>query len=548
MICTFANSLWLAGCLPEYARFRRAVRQVAKEQNTVLMRVLAENAGTDFGRQHKFASIRSAQEYQSRVPLRDYAAHQKWMDRAAAGEPSVLTRERIRLFEPTSGTGSPGATKLIPYTAALQREFQRGVQAWIADLFLHQPDLMNGQAYWSISPAITREQVTPGGIPVGFDDDAAYLAGWQQGLVRSTMAVPAAVRGTSEMDAFRYLTLLFLVRSRKLKLISVWNPTFLALIVDQLAECADELARDLEHGSVARGIPSLDPIVGKSLLSSLRPDKRRADDLRAAVRACGSAEMHMVLWPELALISCWADANAAALAAELQMLFPQARIQGKGLIATEGFISFPLTGHEGAALAVRSHFLEFLPVRSSGESDQDSPRLAHELDKGQRYTVVITTGGGLYRYPLGDMVEVVGSLHSCPLIRFVGRDNYVSDWFGEKLTEAHVARVLSEVFAALGMSPRFALLACDPAPPASYVLYIDTPEQDEMLDHVAARIDAGLRDNVHYDYCRELRQLGKVRISRANNAAKTYMALAVSNGQRSGDVKPLALDRHNIAR
>src|SRR2546430_2972479 len=47
---------------------------------------------------------------------------------------------------------SSGATKLIPYTTALQREFQRAIRAWIADLFLHQPALLCGQAYWSISP------------------------------------------------------------------------------------------------------------------------------------------------------------------------------------------------------------------------------------------------------------------------------------------------------------------------------------------------------------------------------------------------------------
>lgn len=520
------------------------MRQVEQEQRSLLQRVLSENAETDFGRQHQFSSIRSVQEYQSRVPLRDYAALQPWMDRVAAGEPNVLTREGVRLFEPTSGTGSSSATKLVPYTPALQREFQRGVQAWIADLFLHQPELLNGPAYWSVSPALTREHSTAGGIPIGFDHDAAYL-GWQQRLARSVMAVPAGVRGISQMEAFRYLTLLFLVRSRKLKLISVWNPTFFSLIVGRLAEWGEELARDLEHGSVARDIPSLDASLRSSLLGSMHPDKRRAGELRAALRTGSPAGTHTALWPELKLISCWADANAAAPAAELQMLFPQSRIQGKGLIATEGFISFPLAGHQDAAVAVRSHFLEFLPVNAAGESDPSTPRLAHQLDQGQRYSVVITTGGGLYRYPLGDTVEVTGRVADCPLIRFVGREGYVSDWFGEKLNEGHVARVLQAAFVALAMSPRFAMLACDPAPPASYVLYIDTPEPDETLYLAAAKIDATLRDNFHYDYCRELRQLGPVRVLRAENAAASYMALAASHGQRSGGVKLLALDRRD---
>ena len=117
MICALANSLWLAGCGPELVRFRRAVRRVEEEQQAVLRRIVSENAGTEFGRAHGFSSIRSAAEYAARVPLTDFDRHQPWIDRMAAGAPDVLTRDPVRLFEPTSG--SSGATKLIPYTRVL---------------------------------------------------------------------------------------------------------------------------------------------------------------------------------------------------------------------------------------------------------------------------------------------------------------------------------------------------------------------------------------------------------------------------------------------
>ena len=96
-------------------------------------------------------------------------------------------------------------------------------------------------------------------------------------------------------------------------------------------------------------------------------DARRKDALRTALRAATPGERHAILWPHLQVISCWTDANAAAPAAHVARLFPHARIQGKGLIATEGFISLPLAGHEGAALSVRSHFLEFAPATAGNE-------------------------------------------------------------------------------------------------------------------------------------------------------------------------------------
>lgn len=536
MNCTVANSLWLAGCIPEYRRFHHAVRHVEAEQQAILRRVLISNADTEFGRLHGFSSIRSAREYQERVPLREYEDFQGWIERIASGSSNVLTRDRVRLFEPTSGSSS--ASKLIPYTDSLEREFQAGIRAWIADLFLHSPELLSGPAYWSVSPVAVPPRKSQGEIPIGFEDDTSYVGGWQRHLVQAGLAVPNSVRRIGDLETFRYVTLLFLVRNRRLKLISVWNPTFLSLLVERLPEWGNELADDLERGTVRENFS-----LPHGLRELILADRRRADEIRAAIRANTVGEMHAMLWPGLRLISCWTDANAAGAAAQLAKLFPQARIQGKGLIATEGFVSFPIEGQAGTALAVRSHFLEFLPVDAAGQIRSDQPRLAHELDCGRQYSVVLTTGGGLYRYQLNDLVEVVGRVHECPLIRFLGRQGHVSDWFGEKLNEAHVSRILQDVFAGLGMLPSFAMLACetDVASPG-YVLYIDTAEPDDLLQQAARGIEARLHDNFHYHYAREAGQLAAVRVFRAEGAAEAYLASRMRMGQRAGDIKPIALD------
>ncbi|HEY1758525.1 MAG TPA: GH3 auxin-responsive promoter family protein [Bryobacteraceae bacterium] len=505
--------------MSERARFLRATNRVEEEQRAILRRILDENADTEFGKLHGFSSIRSAAEFRERVPLRDYDQHEAWISRAASGVPNVLTRERVRLFEPTSG--SSGATKLIPYTPSLQREFQRGIRAWIADIFAHFPALLASQAYWSVSPVSSERKKTPGGVPIGFDDDTSYVGGWQRRLVNSVMAVPGGVRLTSDIDDFRYRTLLFLVRSRTLGLISVWNPTYLSLLLDRLPEWGDRLSHDLARGTFCR------------------PEVSRSRELLETLRAKSPQERYARLWPKLGFISCWADANAAAPAAMLAGLFPHSRVQPKGLIATEAFVSFPLVGQEHAALAIRSHFQEFVPVGS------DRPQLAHQLERGAQYTVVATTSGGLYRYQLGDLIEVTGHIRGCPLIRFLGRQSYVSDWFGEKLNDAHVSRVIEETFGTLNVAPAFAMLACNTDAPPGYELYIDSPERDELLDRAAEMIDGRLRQNFHYDYARQLGQLACVRAVRVRDGAGAYLAAAIRNGQKPGDVKAPALEKHD---
>ena len=509
MIAALANSAWLASCIPEHLRFRRALGRVRMEQERVLHTILRRNESSEFGRRHGFSAIRTVRDYQGRVPLRGYEEYRAHVDRIAEGHAHALTCEPVRLFEPTSGSSSEA--KWIPSTASLKNEFQRGIRAWVADLFLHHPDLLNGPAYWSVSPAQSCAEVTPSGIPVGFADDSEYVGGLQQRLVRRVMAVPSSVRHLRDMEAFWYTTLLHLVRRQDLRFISVWNPSFLILLMDRLAEHRGRLLAE-------------DPA------------------LKTALSARSAEETHALLWPRLRMISCWTDGNSGAAAQRLAALFPQARVRGKGLIATEGFVSLPWEACGGAVLAVRSHFLEFLPADADGRTDAARPQLAHELEIGQTYSVVLTTGGGVYRSDLGDLVAVTAREQQCPVVRFVSRKQ-ISDWCGEKLHEAHAARVLAAAFARHNSAPGFAMLACDAAEAVpSYVLYLEAGARDDQLCAIAASVESGLAENFHYRYARRLGQLGPVRVFAARNPEASYLAACLARGQRAGSIKSVALD------
>lgn len=532
-VLTLSNSLSISACIPAYLRFCQSTRNVDRVQAAILKRLLRAHRYSAFGREHDFASINTADQYRARVPLRRYSDFEPYIERIAAGEQKVLTADRVVLFEPTGG--STRGSKLIPYTRALQVEFQNGIKAWIADLFLHDPRLLSGGAYWSISPIASRTQTTAGGIRIGFETDSEYLGGLQRRLAAAVMAVPPWVRHIPDTETWRYVTLLFLLRRHDLALISVWHPSFLALLVEGLRQWGDELAYDLERGMISRRLPA-------GIRSDFMATPNRARELRTALLSKDPSETHAHLWPRLRLISCWADAGATGDAAYLESSFPQARIQGKGLIATEGFVSLPIEGEVTPALSYRSHFFEFLPVDPAGQVDAASC-LAHELDVGKTYAVVLSTSGGLYRYQLEDVIEVVGKRDDCPLLRFVGRQNFVADWFGEKLHEEHVRSALQHIFAKQTVMPRFAMLACEFEPRPGYVLYLEIAAPEEANAGFAVALDGLLQSNFHYKYARTLGQLTEVRIHRVQAGARSYTARCVKEGQRLGDVKPVTLDR-----
>lgn len=536
------NTGWMLACMFEGAAFARATRRVGETQARVLCDILRANKDTRFGKAHDFAALSNPRAYQRRVSLASYEDLALRVDAIASGERNVLTHDRVLTLEPTSGT--TGGEKLIPHTAGLRRQFQRGVAAWIADLFHGRPAVRRGRAYWSISPALSQPRKSLAGIPIGFEEDAAYLGAAEQFALKRLLAVPSILARVPDLTAFRYCTLLFLLAAGDLSLISVWSPTFLSTLIAALPAWQERLCYDLTRGQVnppailAPGLTSL-------LRGRLQADPRRARYLATIFRAGASPSDYMHgVWPQLVLISCWMDGAARRFIPELRRLFPAVELQAKGLLATEGFVSLPLLEQPAAALAVRCHFFEF--EETLGQSRPC--RLAHELERGGRYRVILTTAGGLYRYQLGDEVEVVGFLNACPLLRFLGRGDRVSDFVGEKLADTHVRAALEESFAACQLNPSFAMLVPVPARPPRYRLYLqgqDLGPRSEALENLRRVLEAALSKNPYYRQAVALGQLGKVEIAvfppEGTSAWLLYERGCLARGIKWGDIKPVAL-------
>jgi hypothetical protein len=535
--CQIANRLWNLSLRREAQTFWLCLDNIATTQEELLLKMLRENCATEYGRKHGFSAIRSARQYQKTVPLSDYSDFEPYVDRIRAGNKSVLTAEPVLLMEPTGGSSSGG--KLIPYTAGLKRQFQRGIAPWIVALYRSYPELLNGESYWSVSPATGQLSGNESGIRIGFDDDSEYVGGLGRLLVRSLLAVPDQVKLVVQMENFWYVTLLFLLRSRYLSLISVWNPSFLTILCGHLEEWWQGLADDIAQGTLTPPLP-LDRALAARLTRLNRPDPVRAREIVNACRVNNDfTKRQQRLWPRLRLVSCWADGAAQEGAEELRQSFPGAVIQGKGLLATEGFFTIPMTGMDGCLPALRSHFLEFLP------QDGEGALLLHQLELGRTYSLVATTAGGLYRYRLHDLVTVTAFHNKAPLLRFVGKEDHIADHTGEKLHENHVCAVLCRVADENGLKPDLAMLAFAQQPTPGYVYLVETvAASDEKLLQMAKEIDEQLKDNFHYRYSRDLGQLAAVRVFRIAVAGReSYLKNCCRRGQRLGDVKPLALLR-----
>ena len=518
------NSLWKFSATPRARRFQKALLQPQEAQEALLRRILRRNEGSEFGREHGFARIGSPEAYRDRVPIREYEAFLPWIGRIRKGRPEVLTVDPVLRFIPTGG--SAGGRKLIPWTASLGREFHRALAPWIVDLFGSRPGLKGGPAYWSVSPAVrgtTGEEAST--VPIGFDGDSRYAGRLAGALVRQVLAVPESVARAPNAETALRLTAVSLLRCRELRLISVWHPSFLLLLLERMEAEWDHLVE----------------AVGKSGSST---DRDRARELGRA----GPADPGRI-WPRLGLLSCWTDAGAAPALPALRAHFPGIPIQGKGLLATEAFSSLPYRGRR--PLAIRSHVFEFL--------DPDGrAHLAHGVRKGETYTLVVTTSGGLYRYLTHDQVQVTGKLGATPTLRFVGRGDRTSDLRGEKLTDAFVEEVIRRLRAE---DPEVGFVMLAPygeegeaegesdgggdgvagGASTGYTLFLEAPSAAGPV--LSRRLDALLSENPQYRYARAMGHLRAPAVFVIREGgARTYLTTLGEAGRQLGGIKPAALD------
>lgn len=449
----------LAAAAAPAAALAAALAAPEEAQRALLLEIVGRNAGTEFGRHHGFAALRSVQDFRAAVPIRDYQAIRPWIERMAAGEPNVLVADPPVAFEETGGTVSGG--KLIPYTAAGLQGFRAAVLPWLADLARRRPGITAGRAYVAISPVTRRPRRTLGGLPIGLESEAAYLGADLAEALQGLLAVPPEVAAIAAVDDWRLATLAHLVERDDLSFVSIWSPTFLLDLLDAL------------------------PGLAEAVSSRLGGEARRR--LAAAMR--GPALDTTVLWPRLDTVSCWADGGSTVFARRLAAMLPHAWLEPKGLLATEAAVTLPWGGGGGAIPALTSTLVEFI-------DDAGQSWLGHDLHQGLAYRVVITTAGGLYRYDLGDRLRCVGHAGRVARLVFEGRAALVSDMVGEKLDEAFVAQVLAGL-------PVAAALVPVPHPRPHYELWLDGPAGD-----LRPRVEAGLRANPHYAYARDLGQLG----------------------------------------
>lgn len=476
-------------------------------QEGILRNYLNTNADTEYGREYYFSKLNTYQDFAEAVPIvDDFLLLHPYIDNMANGQGDILFKGKPLFFETTSGSTSNA--KWIPYNAQLKREFQAAVAVWMKDVYRHCPAAFNGPSYWSISPALKDKETTTAGIPVGITSDTDYFNPLTAYFLKQLFAVPSNLGSIRDAHHFYLQTWRHLLSRPDLSFVSVWSPNFL-LNLDAFLRA------------------NLEEILQTSLISS-----NRKNEVKWLV---GNGSSWQRLFPKLALVSCWTQAQAAIWLPKLKAVLGDVPIQGKGLLSTEGVVTIPL-GFYQHILAYTSQFYEFrLP-------ETEKIFRAHELESDAIYEVILTTGGGLYRYCTKDLVRCTVYVESVPCLEFVGRGSGVSDMVGEKISEVAVNGILAKLVTECPINSAF-LYPVQMAHSAKYLLIVESNEELEVAS-LTIGVENELSKNPYYKQALAIGQLSKLELLKMpiGFSDNLYLQHKKVRKLKDGDVKlPLLL-------
>lgn len=435
----------------EYLRLKAASRNPQRSQARTLRSILEYARNTVYGKKHRFDHIleaRSDEELVSRyrecVGSGTYEDVRGYVGRMKTGEPDVLFPGKPVMYATTSGaTGEP---KWIPISKAyLTRIYGKLNRAWIFNLAMKRPQTAFGKILTIVGKQV--EGHAEDGTVYG--SVSAFTQARCPGFIRGMFACPSSVYDIEDYTARNYAIMRFGLVSKVTALVTP-NPSSLVEMQHDLDRWWDELLGDIEAGTLTRKVDIPDSIRRK-MLSRLKPDPRRAAELRALKERFGRV-LPKHFWPDLHILCTWKCGNTRIYLDRFEGCFPEdVYYQELSYFSSECRAGVVVDDSVETALAPHMHFFEF---KKEGEyPDPAAPFYQlHELEPGRRYCVFVTTYSGLYRYDMHDVVEAAApAFGRTPRIHMVRKVNGVVSITGEKLYEGQFVNAVNQASAETGL-------------------------------------------------------------------------------------------------
>ena len=348
-------------------------------QREVLFGLLNKSAKTEWGKKYDYEGISSEEEFKERVPVQTYEDVKYYVERLRAGEKDLLWPGEVRWFAKSSGTTSD-KSKFIPITKdSLEACHLRGPKDVFALYIRNYPD----------SKVMKGKSLTLGGShQVNNFNNNSYYGDLSAILIENVPLWTDLIR----------------TPSTEIALIEEFEEKISKII---------ETSLDLNVTSFA-GVPSWYLVLLKKVLE-----------------VTGKNNI-LEVWPNLEVF-IHGGINFNPYREQYRRLIPSDQMHYmEAYNASEGFFGIQDDPQRDDLLLMLDYgiYYEFIPME---EWEKETPAVLSlsEVELNKNYALVISTNGGLWRYVIGDTVQITGK--SPYKIKITGRTKHYINAFGEEV-------------------------------------------------------------------------------------------------------------------
>ena len=429
----------------KFSPFEQQLTRASTVQRDWLIHRIRQCEATGFGRDHRFQTIRTLDDFRKQVPVSDYSYIATYINAVAAGDLGALIHDRDRLIQFTITTGSSGIPKLNPVTRTWLREYHF-MEVWGIKLFTDHAQYIGSRILqmagtWNMGQTVGGHQISM---------VSALLARTQSPLMKPFYALPEILNDVRDPVVRHYVALRLSILD-DIGWIMLMNPGTLIRLAEIGDQHKETLIRDVFNGTLTDHFEI--PQAIRTAIAPYIPHPRSrgsAGGLEVIENETGRL-LPKDYWKQ-PVIGCWLGGTAGFQSRYLGEYFGRSPMRDMGLVSSEGRHTIPLEDSYAYGVpSLGAGYYEFIPIEES-ESRQPTVLEGHELSVGGDYRLVMTNSAGYYRFDIGDIVRCRSFVGQAPQLEFIQKNERVGDLEGEKLTEHQIVEGAHKAAAKLGIN------------------------------------------------------------------------------------------------
>ena len=359
-----------------------------RSQEDFVMRLMRENAKTEYGRKNGFKNIRNINDFKRCLPLTSYNDYTSFVERIANGERNVLTAyltEHISMWDGFKGLPQSRWSAQASYDYSFCTGFY---------VVGHHGYLADGMTLNLVDDSVER---LSSGITVG--NLLGRLLEKRDFDTKQVYAIPVDIVNSSDETYKPYLEALFALKHRNIALAICDHYENMVELLRYIEKNWPILTEDIERGN-----------------THVKADPERAHAVREIMESHHiGTQLVEQLWPGLRCIMVH-DVDCLSASFELLRTYCGNNIHFvfTGISSPEGTFSTTLNLDDPQTVLIPdSVFYEFKPKEAA---NYNTLLTMDQLEIGRSYELVVSTLSGLYRYMTQKTFLVVGRYHDTPTV------------------------------------------------------------------------------------------------------------------------------------